>query len=741
MNSIVHAVLTDYASGGVLMDPKDPLNENAGGGCRSAFLGHVKELAKNGHTVRAFSTFKESIKLNGVHYLPLNELDRHGQPNVMWACYDTRPLHGRCGMLRIGSHHTYLQGVQPPFDYIDINTIPSQAALDYLKPFWAPWSEWRVLPNAVNDVPNWNPVSGRVVYHTSPDRGLHNLIKVWPEIKARVPEATLHVISNFDPWINNMLSSVGMENSESARRAKSLRNDLELAYKAGGMKCLSNISRDEMMKELSQANVFAFPCSVIIPCETFSISIMECCKIGVPVVLSPQDSLESIYRGFVYMTPSPVEKNLNKFVDGVVYTLKDRDIANNYSKLGKQLAADYTYEKSGKVLSDIICKSTGFVPSIQDFEDEVVPEYVSASSDTKKSKKMAFLLDPWACGRPINPDTVFTDSRGLTGSEVTNLMQAIEAAKLGHDVTMYSNFSHEKEAHGIKFARWDRWPEDAKQDWYSAFATIHPAGLQNLTPKTLRIFNQQVNDFVYYNGWEQHTDVVTALSHAHQKHLSQFTSFKNWIVLPNGCDPSVYTNGPRNNKKLVFASSPDRGLHWLLELFPRLKKRIPEVECHVYYNFQEDAAAEHERRGRPELSNRYKYISMALKKLDGKGVFHHKSASRQEIARVFSEARILAYTCDPVSFTEGFSCTTLEAAVSGCLPVICGTDSLGEIYGNFVPTTPAPYKDNKDHYFNNLIKYLTDDTAYRQAQSRAKEMAATHNWTAISKQLQAIMKL
>jgi len=736
MNSIVHAVLTSYASGGVLIDPRDPLNESVGGGCRTAFIGIVKELGKLGHTVRAFSTFKERATINNIQYLPIEELDNHGSPNIMWACYDTRPLHGRSGMLRIGSHHTYLQGVQPPFDYIDINTIPSQSALDLLKAFWAPHSTWKVLPNAVNDVPIWNPIPGRVVYHTSPDRGLHFLIQIWPEIKSRVPEATLHIIGNHEKWINETLSYGGMENSEIAKRAKKLRDNFEIANKVGGITCLSNLPRHELLRELSQASVFAFPCSVVYPTETFSVSIMECCKIGVPVVLAPQDALESIYKGHVIMTQSPIEDNLHKFTNSVVYALQDQDLAQHYSKLGKELASNYTYERSGKVLSDIICENTGFTIKSEPETYEYTP--VNAP---KSSKKMAFLLDPWACPRPINPEIAFTDARGLTGSEVTNLMQAIEAAKHGYDVTMYSNFTHESETFGIKFAQWSKWPEDSKKNWYSAFATIHPAGLQNLKPGTLRILNQQVNDFGYCSGWEQYTDIVTALSHAHQKHLSQFTNFKNWIVLPNGCNPAEYHDGPRNNKKLVFASSPDRGLHWLLELFPRLKKRVPDAECHVYYNYQDNAVQAYKDRGEDELSNRFKYIDSVLPKLSKIGVFHHKSASRQEMARVFSEYRILAYTCDPVRFTEGFSCTTLEAAVAGCLPVICGTDALGEIYGSIVPTTPPPYIANKDHYFDNLVKYLINDDEYMVAQNRAKEMAKTHNWAAVSKQLQTIMKL
>jgi glycosyltransferase involved in cell wall biosynthesis len=746
MGSLVHALLTSYAASGQIIDVLDPLGDSFCGGGRAAFLGLVQELPKFGHEVHAFSTFKEKVRKDGVTYIPIDQynddLRSNGVPNVLWATYDTRPLSGRHGMLRIASHHTYrIDCIGAPWEYIDINTIPSQAALDFLKPYCAPWSDWRILPNSIGDVPEWKPVSGRVVYHTSATRGLHILLHAWPEIKARVPHATLHVISDYAGWMNNLLTKLGVENSEDGRRARLIQEGFVLARKAGGVEHFANLSRAQLHHELSQASMFAFPCTPLSPCETFSASVMECCKIGIPVVLAPSDALESIYRHHVLMTPAPVEKYTRDFIDGVVQMLKDQDVANYYSQKGKELASGFTFERGGKVLNDMICQNTGFVPNIRTVNvTSKTPETKIISAPTSH-KKIAFLLDPWACTRPLNPETLFTDPRGLTGSEITNLMHAIEMSKHGHDVTMYSNFTHNHQGHGIHFVKWDRWGADAKHDWYAAVATIHPGGLEYMNNGPLKIFNQQVNDFGYCVGWEQYVDKVTALSHAHQRHLLQSSSFKDWTVLPNGCDPSVYYEFPRNNRKMVYASSPDRGLHWLLELFPRLKKRVSDAECHVYYHLQDGVIDTYERIGEKELANRYRYIEKTIDKMKDHGVVHHKSVSRRQMVKVLSESRILAYTCDPVRFTEGFSCTTLEAAVSGCLPVICGTDALSEIYGDFCPVTPAPYKDNKNHYFENLIKYLTDDDAYKVAQKRAKEMAKTHSWSEVSKQLRSLMSL
>lgn len=354
-------------------------------------------------------------------------------------------------------------------------------------------------------------------------------------------------------------------------------------------------------------------------------------------------------------------------------------------------------------------------------------------------RKLAFLFDPWGCPRPIRPAGLFTDPRGLTGSEISCVMQAIEMRKLGHEVTIYSNYSEDGEVRGVRFAQWKRWAEEAGQDWHAVVAFIQPQGLQLVKPGVLRVFNQQVNDFQYCLGWEAFVDVATSPSPHHQKYLSTLTQFQNWKILPNGCDASIRGNGKRS-RSIVYASSPDRGLHWVLELFPRLKKRVPDVECHVYYDYRPGLGKVYEQWGEKELAKRFRYIETVMPQLASRGVFHHKSVSREDMAKVLCESRLLAYPCDPVRYTEGFSCTTLEAASAGCLPVICAADALGEIYGNYLPNVAAPFSDHRDEYFDLLVKLLTDNEAYASAQAKARPLGGIYDWSIVGQRLQSILE-
>jgi glycosyltransferase involved in cell wall biosynthesis len=195
-------------------------------------------------------------------------------------------------------------------------------------------------------------VPGRVIYHTSPDRGLHLLLQAWPAIREAVPHATLHVIGR----LNEYLETAGhpsLAGSVRGQRVAAMKEGIKAAKAAGGVKFFGPLPRAAVLEELSQAACFAFPASVSAPCETFSISVLECCAIGLPVVLAPVDALESVYRDTVRLT-GPAETSMPDFVDGVVNMLTDNEMAGYFATRGKLLAANFTFDAAAERLHEII---------------------------------------------------------------------------------------------------------------------------------------------------------------------------------------------------------------------------------------------------------------------------------------------------------------------------------------------------------------------------------------------------
>ena len=179
----------------------------------------------------------------------------------------------------------------------------------------------------------------------------------------------------------------------------------------------------------------------------------------------------------------------------------------------------------------------------------------------------------------------------------------------------------------------------------------------------------------------------------------------------------------------MYASSPDRGLHWVLEAFPEIKRRVPQATLDVFYDWQ--GFYRNVRGGDTETSFRLRYCKEMFDRLRPHGVTHHGSASRDKMTQVFHDSRLLTYPCDTVSYTEGFSVTTLEAALSGCVPVIVDTDALGEVYRGYVPVITSPYREHKREYIETVVELLSDDATYERWQTSASRLSHLYNWDAL----------
>jgi len=349
-------LLTHFASGGDPVDPINFLSESRGGGSRSGSMHLARALGRRpDYRVRMFANFTGEVDHEGVQYRHIGNYKKDS-PVIAFAYYDTSGLRDvNQARLRIASHHTYV----PPdvwfSSHADLSTAPTQHAMDALRRGFDPHGKWYVLPNGVHDpFINWQPVSGRVLYHTSPDRGLTPLLTVWPLIRRDVPHATLHVIGDVQgaSWGDTPLLPT-FERTLPGKRIRSLREAMGLARAAGGVDYLGKVSRDLLRHELGQAACFAYPCSVSMPCETFSVCIMECMVAGVPVVLSPADAL-GFYDDIAVCTPAPVEDHLSEFAQRVVHVLRSRPRQLSCKYMGQRFARRYTHDRMATVLDSII---------------------------------------------------------------------------------------------------------------------------------------------------------------------------------------------------------------------------------------------------------------------------------------------------------------------------------------------------------------------------------------------------
>lgn len=339
---VLDMVLTPYASGGRKID----LESQECGGCPAGFLGLGRAMAARGdYEVRLFSTFAR----NDAVQRPIEEYRPEAGRDVLLAYYDTSPLVGARGCLRIASHHTFRPPSPGSMEWADVQTAPSAYAARTMAPVFG--GRWEILPNAIDSaaLPASDPVPGRVIYHTSAGRGLWLLCEAWPAIRERVPHATLHVVGDPAGWVDTYRAS-GCRQGDAARR---LAAALPIAEAAGGVEVLGRLPRARLDRELSQASCFAFPAAPVQPAETWSTSVLECLAVGVPVVICEADALGELWGG-VCSVAKPEARSVAEEVCAVL--LRGPGGMAARIEEGRMLARRYTFEAAAEALHGIIGK-------------------------------------------------------------------------------------------------------------------------------------------------------------------------------------------------------------------------------------------------------------------------------------------------------------------------------------------------------------------------------------------------
>jgi glycosyltransferase involved in cell wall biosynthesis len=331
--------------------------------------------------------------------------------------------------------------------------------------------------------------------------------------------------------------------------------------------------------------------------------------------------------------------------------------------------------------------------------------------------------------------------RGLTGSESFFWHMVKQMASRGHHVRVFcqtndpvDNAQHLNGASVYNLqTRFETIGVDAAVVWNE------PDMLRPFSSSTLRICVQQLNDFVYcQDGYEAFVDMILCPSETHREYIKSIygnLSGKKFGVLGNCIDLSMFASEvKRDPYKLVYCSSPDRGLHWALSMWPDIRSHVPQATLHIYYRvnnwlqntlliWKPNHVAAH------RTGVRARYINEALGRLGTNGefgVYVHEFVSNVEAIAALKSAKALLYPCDPVMFTEGFSVAILDACAAGAVPIISDVDALPEIYGSAALMIRGRPKDVQNVWIDNVVSVLTNRTLTDNCIANCKKLAELH---------------
>jgi glycosyltransferase involved in cell wall biosynthesis len=168
----------------------------------------------------------------------------------------------------------------------------------------------------------------RAVFSSSPDRGLEQAILMWPEVRARVPDAQLHVYYGF----NNAEALAG---NAAAREQIDRLQRLLAAFADRGVVWRGRIPQNELATEFLQAGVWCYPTWFG---ETSCITAMEAHAGGLRIVTSDLAALkETVGERGILLDPDS-ETYWPDFQESIVAamlapeTLGDREALQLYAK-------------------------------------------------------------------------------------------------------------------------------------------------------------------------------------------------------------------------------------------------------------------------------------------------------------------------------------------------------------------------------------------------------------------------
>lgn len=339
-------------------------------------------------------------------------------------------------------------------------------------------------------------------------------------------------------------------------------------------------------------------------------------------------------------------------------------------------------------------------------------------------------LEWWDANQPY--------TKGIGGSETACIRMSEELTKLGHQVTVYSDCPlREGLYRGVEYRHFgDMKNKEIECDVF--ISSRQPTILSDPSAKikaSLKLLwlhdvhsgeaNPQLHESFLKFDW------ILCLSFWHRNFvLSKYPWLDPTRVLitSNGIDLERFPHPERfKGNKLIYTSSANRGLEALLDVFPRIQEKVPDVELDVYYGFEVWKACA---QGNPAEMAVIDRIEQRLKSTPG--VKWHGRVDQRTLAKAWLSAKVWAY---PTWFTETSCISAMEAQAAGAVPVTTDLAALTEtIHCTCGVKIPPPVDQAyKDAFVSKVVWLLTDEKERQELVNHGVQHSSRFSWPLVAK--------
>lgn len=728
-------------------------DETGIGGSETAAVRMAEELAARGHDVTVASECGEHAgTYEDVRYvrqdLLWNTPDAVGTVDVAIVSRQAWALPRFKARLKVLWVHDVHFGEDSPqlrvmVDEAHVVFALTQWHSDFLQQTY-PWlnsSKIAVTRNAVDGsrFTKEVPKEKCAVYASSLDRGLDRLLDLWPRVLSEVPDAELHVCYGFNTW-EKMVEKGG------AGREQIDQLKIKIA-ETKGVVYHGLIDQRTLADVYLKARVLAYPTWFH---ETSCISAREAMAAGcVPVTTRLAALAETVHHGVLLDPPCTEERYGELFVGHVVAALRnDGSSGVNFEQVARE--ARETELGSGgwaKVAEEWEHLFRTRLDRKEE-EDEQPPSEVRVEV-ARRPLRIAITLGRLGASihGVMNVDAMAEGTGPFsTGTPRGFFTMAHGLAELGHTVDAFADLDRTVVRSRLGGANFYRLDDASPDHTYDCYASVNEPDVLRSTPSDeLRVVLMWLNDFSFCQpGWDDHVDLYLAPSRTLATRLGQYVDPGKISVVPLGLDLERFEVLPEKRPgSMVWCSSPDRGLHHVLDFFPEVRKNVPVARLDVFYRLDpwiENALTLPGRTPEEvETTRRARVISeslMASGRNGENGIWVHGPSPPAVVGEALKGAIVFAYPCDPVSFTEGFSLSTLEACAAGCVPIISDADALPEIYGSAAVVVAGRPGEKKAEWVYEVERAMLNVGHAAEVSSRVRSFARSFSRQAVAASLE-----
>lgn len=240
------------------------------------------------------------------------------------------------------------------------------------------------------------------------------------------------------------------------------------------------------------------------------------------------------------------------------------------------------------------------------------------------------------------------------------------------------------------------------------------------------------------------TDVIVLSDWEHDRYERLYPALEGKLQLIRngittaGLDGSArFPDGGRGfddrKPRCVYASSADRGLDVLLDVWPRIRRQVPDAELHIYYGFDILDRAALQQPGLLEYKQQVLGLAQRAGGEDG-GVFFRGRIGQAELAGELSDARVWSY---PTGFLETSCIGAMEARAAGLAIVTSDLGAIPETVRGRGVLLPWDAKEDEqtnltdgyqEEFVRNVVELLTDQAKWEAAHAAARADVTELDW-------------